>query len=146
MKIRLFLLLALTLTFASCKGDTRHKATIYKCKNHHIVMKDDQGKWWEYTLKNADLDFDIPFNPRGEMVLPSGGSWRAATLQEEEEVTVESEATNVEQTTVDEATADDGASSPDGAGDVGGDSGGAGGDGGGGDGGGDGGGGDGGGD
>jgi uncharacterized membrane protein YgcG len=139
MKLKLFLVLALILTFASCKSDTRHKATIYKTKKHHIVMKDDQGKWWEYVLKNSDIDFDIPFNSRGEMVLPSGGSWRAATQQEEEEA--ETEATNAEETTVDEATADDGSSSPDGSGDVGGDSGGSGGDSGG-DGGGDGGGGD----
>jgi hypothetical protein len=83
-------------------------------------MRDDQGKWWEYTLKNLDIDFDIPFNTRGEMVLPQGGSWRAATLQEEEEVTVESQATNAEETSVDETDA----GSPDGSGDVGGDSGG----------------------
>jgi uncharacterized membrane protein YgcG len=140
MKLKLFLLFALTLTLASCKGDTRHKATIYKLKNHHIVLRDDQGKWYEYVLKNSDIDFDIGWNPRGEMVLPPGGSWRPATIQEEEEA--QTEATNAEETSVDEATADDGASSPDGSGDVGGDSGGAGGDGGGGDGGGDGGGGD----
>jgi hypothetical protein len=118
----IFILLLAALGVAGCDGrqDTRHKATIYKTKQHHIVMKDDQGKWWEYTLKNLDIDFDIPFNPRGEMVLPSGGSWRAATPREEEEVTVESQATNAEETTVDETDA----GSPDGSGDVGGDSGG----------------------
>jgi uncharacterized membrane protein YgcG len=140
MKAKLLLIIfGLTLTFTACKNDVRHKAVIYKTKKHHVVMKDDQGKWWEYTLKNLDIDFDIPFNAHGEMILPRGGSWRMATIEEEDEVTLEGQATNAEETTVDEATADDGASSPDGAGDVGGDSGGdggAGGDGGGGDGGG----------
>lgn len=123
--LRLFLLLALTLTFASCKGcDTRHKATIYKLRNHHIVMKDDQGKWYEYVLKGLnDVDFDIPFNSRGEMMIPQDGSWRPATIQEEDEA--QTEATNAEETSVDEATAEDGAASPDGTGDVGGDSGGS---------------------
>jgi hypothetical protein len=125
MKAKLFFILALTLLLSSCKGDTRHKATIYKTKKHHIVMKDDQGKWYEYVLKGvSDVDFDIPFNPRGEMVLPAGGSWRPATIQEEEEVTQEAQATNAEETTVDETDA----GAVDGAGDVGGDSGGAAGD------------------
>jgi hypothetical protein len=117
-----FFVLLLAVLTSGCDGrhDTRHKATIYKTKQHHIVMKDDQGKWWEYTLNNLDIGSDVPYNSRGEMVLPSGGSWRAATQQEEEEVTVESQATNAEETTVDETDA----GSPDGSGDVGGDSGG----------------------
>lgn len=116
----LIIIAIITLTFASCNGcDTRHKAKIYKIKNHHIVMQDDQGKWWEYVLKNMDIDVDIPFTG-GELKLPSGGSWRAATKAEEEEI---DEATNEEETTVDESTNDAGAS-PDGSGDVGGDSGG----------------------
>lgn len=120
--MRIGLLLALALLLASCTSDVRHKATIYKTKQHHIIMKDDQGKWWEYVLKGvSDVDFDIPFNPRGEMVLPQGGSWRPATIQEEEEVTVEALAINVEETTVEETDA----GAVDGAGDVGGDSGGA---------------------
>jgi uncharacterized membrane protein YgcG len=138
--LKLFLLIVFTLTLCSCESgcDTRHHAKLYRLKNHHIVMQDDQGKWYAYTKNGLDIDVDIPtWNPRGEMVLPQGGRWTAATQEEEEEV---SEATNVENTTVDEATSEDGASSPDGAGDVGGDSGGAdggsGGDGGGGDGGG----------
>jgi hypothetical protein len=131
------LLLVLLAVVTVCVGcDERHHAKIYKTKKHHIVMKDDKGKWFEYTLKGIDIDFDIPFNSRGEMVLPRGGSWRPADLEEEEEVTEQGQATNEEDTTVSEG--DDGA--PDGAGDVGGDSGGEGGDGG--DGGGDGGGGD----
>ena len=48
-------------------------------------MQDDQGKWWEYVLKNMDIDVDIPFTG-GELKLPSGGSWRAATKAEEEEI------------------------------------------------------------
>jgi uncharacterized membrane protein YgcG len=116
MKLRLFLLIAALMFLCSC--DTRHHAKIYKLKNHHIVMQDDQGKWYEYVLKNADIDFDIGWNPRGEMVLPQGGSWRPATVEEEEEA--QTEATNVEETTVDETDA----GAPDGAGDVGGDSGG----------------------
>jgi hypothetical protein len=127
MKAKLFFIFALTLTLGACKGDTRHKATIYKTKKHHIVMKDDQGKWYEYVLKGvSDVDFDIPFNPRGEMVLPAGGSWRRGVLiQEEEEVTQsKAQATNAEETTVDETDA----GAVDGAGDVGGDDGGAGGD------------------
>jgi uncharacterized membrane protein YgcG len=126
-KLRLFLLCTALMFLGSCAGcDTRHKATIYKLKNHHIAMKDDQGKWYEYVLKNMDIDYDIGWNNRGEILLPSGGSWRPATIQEEEEA--ETEATNAEETSVDEATAEDGSSSPDGSGDVGGDSGGAGGD------------------
>ena len=136
--MRRILLFAVFVVVVTCVGcNERHKATIYKTKKHHIVMKDDRGKWWEYTLRNMDIDFDIPWNSRGEMVLPRGGSWRPATPEEEEEVTVEAEATNAEETTVDETDA----GAPDGAGDVGGDSGGEGGDSGG-DGGGDGGGGD----
>jgi uncharacterized membrane protein YgcG len=128
MKAKLLLLIfGLTLTLAACKSDVRHKAVIYKTKKHHVVMKDDKGKWWEYTLKNVDIDFDIPFNPRGEMVLPQGGSWRMATIEEEDEVTLEGQATNAEETTVDEATDASGVDAPDGAGDVGGDSGGDGG-------------------
>lgn len=100
------------------KHDSKHKAVIYRLKNHHIVMKDDGGRWWEYVLKNNDIDFDIPVLPSGEMKLPSGGSWRQATQEEEEEVESETEAT--EQTSVDESS--DGA--PDGSGNVGGDSGG----------------------
>jgi hypothetical protein len=114
-------LFVLLLAVLASGCDTRHKATVYKLKNHHIVMKDDNGKWWEYILKNGtDIDFDVPYNDRGEMVLPSGGDWRPATQQEEEEVTVEGEATNAEETSVDENDA----GAPDGAGDVGGDSGG----------------------
>lgn len=99
------------------KHDSKHKAVIYRLKNHHIVMKDDSGRWWEYVLKNNDIDFDIPVLPSGEMKLPSGGSWRQATQEEEEEV---SETESTEQTSVDESS--DGA--PDGSGNVGGDSGG----------------------
>jgi hypothetical protein len=118
--IRLILLLAMLIGLCSCDGcDTRHKAKVFKLKNHHIAMVDDQGKWWEYVLKNADVDFDIPTSTSGEMKLPSGGSWRPATQQEEEEVTEETVQT--EDTTVDETDA----GTPDGAGDVGGDSGGA---------------------
>lgn len=120
-KAKLFLLIAFILTLAGCNNDTRHKAVIYKTKKHHVVMRDDQGKWWAYTLKNLDIDFDIPFNAKGEMVLPTGGSWRPATLEEEDEITVEGEATNAEVTTVDETDA----GTVDGSGDVGGDSGGA---------------------
>jgi uncharacterized membrane protein YgcG len=121
--LKFVLLIAALLTLCAC--DSRHKATIYKTKKHHIVMKDDRGRWWEYTLKGmSDVDFDIPFNPRGEMVLPQGGGWRPATIQEEEEVTVEAQATNAEETTVDETDA----GAPDGTGDVGGDSGGGAGD------------------
>ena len=118
----LFIVLFAVVILGGC--DERHKAKVYKTKKHHIVMKDDHGKWFEYTLNNLDINFDIPWNSRGEMVLPRGGSWRAATLEEEEEVTIEGQATNEEDTTVSEG--DDGA--PDGAGDVGGDSGGEGGD------------------
>ena len=78
-------------------------------------------------LPKAAQGWDIPtgVNPilqahSGEMVLPRGGSWRAATLEEEEEVTIEGQATNAEETSVDETDA----GSPDGSGDVGGDSGG----------------------
>ena len=139
MKLRLLLLLSVTLAFATgC--ETRHHAKLYRLKNHHIVLQDDKGKWWEYTKNGLDLDIntDVTWNSKSEMVLPRGGSWRMATVEEEEEVTVEGEATNVEETTVDESDA----GAVDGSGDVGGDDGGAGGDGGAGDGGGDGGGGD----
>jgi hypothetical protein len=119
---RFLLVIACVAVLGATGCDERHKAKIYKTKKHHVVMKDDHGKWFEYTLKGLDIDFDIPWNSRGEMVLPRGGSWRAATLEEEEEVTVEGQATNEEDTSV--AEGDDGA--PDGAGDVGGDDGGAG--------------------
>lgn len=121
------LVLAALALLCGCNGDTRHKATIYKLKNHHIVLKDDSGRWWAYKLADTAGKFDvgvqvdIPFNARGEMVLPKGGGWRGATQEEEEEVTVEGMATNAEQTTVDETDA----GSVDGAGDVGGDDGGS---------------------
>jgi len=121
MKLKLFLLTAFLLTLCACNSDTRHNAKMYRLKNHHIVLQDDGGKWWEYTKNGLDIDVDITWSPRGEMVIPQGGSWRAATQQEEEEV---SQATNEEDTTVDETDA----GSPDGAGDVGGDDGGSGGD------------------
>jgi hypothetical protein len=107
--------------------NTVHHAKIYKLKNHHIIMKDDRGKWWEYTLNNADIDFNVTWADTGNArpSLPAGGSWRPATLQEEEEVTNEN-LEESEETTVSEG--EDG--SIDGAGDVGGDSGDAGGDGG----------------
>jgi hypothetical protein len=130
-KTSLLIALAALALLCGCE-DTRHKATIYKLKNHHIVLKDDQGRWYEYKLKNTsgqfdvDINFDIPWNSKGEMTLPRGGSWCAATEEEEEEVTVEGLATNAEDTTVDETDA----GAVDGAGDVGGDDGGAGGDGG----------------
>jgi hypothetical protein len=112
-----FLLVAVCVAVLGITGcDERHRAKIYKTKKHHIVMRDDRGKWFEYTLRGLDIDFEIPWNSRGEMVLPRGGSWRAATLEEEEEVTVEGQATNEEESSV--AEGDDGA--PDGAGDVGG--------------------------
>jgi hypothetical protein len=139
MKLKLFLLAAITLTLAFATGcDERHHAKLYRLKNHHIVMEDDKGKWWEYTINNMDIDIntDVTWNAKSEMVLPRGGSWRMATLEEEDEVTTEGLATNVEETTVDETDA----GAVDGTGDVGGDDGGAGGDAG--DGGGDGGGGD----
>src|SRR5579871_2279404 len=97
-RINLILLAGILLFCVGC--DERHKAKVYKTKKHHIVMKDDRGKWYEYTLRGLDIDFDIPFNSRGEMVLPRGGSWRPATIEEEEEVTVEGQATNEEDTSV----------------------------------------------
>src|ERR1700693_6112589 len=101
MAMKRSLLFVLLLVLTVCVGcDERHKAKVYKTKKHHVVMKDDRGKWYEYTLKGLDIDFDIPFHRRGEMVLPSGGSWRPATLEEEEEVTVEGQATNEEDTSV----------------------------------------------
>jgi len=121
MKLKLLFLTAFLLTLCACNGDTRHHAKLYRLKNHHIVLEDDKGKWWEYIVKNADIDFDTTFTPKGELLLPQGGSWRAATEEEEDEVTVEGLATNVEETTVDETDA----GAVDGSGDVGGDSGGA---------------------
>lgn len=103
------------------KTDTRHKAKVMTTKKHHIVMQDDRGKWYEYTLNNTDVFIDVGRNSRGEFVLPRGGSWvNTKPLEEEED-----EATAEEDTTVDEAVAEDGTSAPDGAGDVGGDAGGA---------------------
>lgn len=127
-------LLILLMVALSSKDAMKHHAKIYKLKNHHVVMKDDQGKWFEYVVKGIDIDFDIPTSATGRITLPAGGSWRSATLEEEQEV-VEGNEVTVEEATVSEG--DDGA--PDGSdvgdsdGDSGGDSGG--GDGGGGDGG-----------
>lgn len=122
--LKLLLLITFTLTLCSCESgcDTRHHAKLYRLKNRHIVMEDDRGKWYAFTKNGLDINVNVTWNPKGEMVLPSGGSWTPATLEEEEEVSTQ--ATNVEETTVDETDA----GAVDGAGDVGGDSGGAAGD------------------
>jgi len=106
-------------TVASLRGcDTRHSAKIYKLRNHHIVMRDDRGKWFEYVLNNADIDFDVPTSSTGRITIPPGGSWRAATQEEQEEVSTNNQEAE-EDATVSEG--EDG--SIDGTGDVGGDSG-----------------------
>jgi hypothetical protein len=114
--------------------NTVHHAKIYKLKNHHIVMKDDRGKWWEYTLKGVDIDFDIPWADTGNFTprLPAGGSWRAATQEEEEEVTVDNEAASEDVSVgeTDAGTPDGDVGAEGGGGDSGGDGGDGGGDGG----------------
>lgn len=112
---------------ALCGCDTRHEARVYKLRNHHISMIDDKGRWFECVVKNADIDFDVPFPANGGVVIPPGGSWRAATQEEIDETLGEvANGTQGTETTVDETDA----GTPDGAGDVGGDSGSDGGDGG----------------
>jgi uncharacterized membrane protein YgcG len=100
------------------KQDTQHKARVMVTKKHRIVMQDDQGKWYEYTLNGVDGPYiDVSRNSRGEFVLPRGGTWTPSRSLEEEE----DEATAQEQTTVEETDAGE----PDAAGNVGEDSGGA---------------------
>ena len=85
MKRSLFFILLASIAF--CVGcQTRHKAKIYKLRNHHIAMQDDRGKTWEYVLKGIDIDFDVPTSSTGRISLPVGGGWRAATQQEEDEI------------------------------------------------------------
>jgi hypothetical protein len=119
MRIKILLIILGLLGIAACNHDTRHYARIMKLRNHHIVMWDDKGHWYEYVLNNSEINFDIPVTATGELQLPRGGVWVAlkASPEDEEEITAE------EDTTVDESPAGE----PDGSGDVGGDSGGDGG-------------------
>jgi hypothetical protein len=110
-------LFVILLTVMASGCNTRHSAKIFKLKNHHIAMRDDRDKWFEYVLNNTDIDFDVS-SSTGRITLPSGGNWRTATQQEEDEV-FEANETTIEDATVSEG--EDG--SVDGSGDVGGDSG-----------------------
>lgn len=94
-------------------SDTRHKAKIYKLKNHHIVMQDDRGEWWEFVKNGVDIDFDIPTSATGRFTIPAGGNWRAATEEEEDEVNTNNQETQ-EEVTVSETES----GAPDGSGDV----------------------------
>jgi hypothetical protein len=118
----LLILLALVLVFgfvfvALKSHDVRHRAKVVLTKKHHIVMHDDQGKWYEYILNNTDVFQDVGRNAKGEFQLPRGGSWRVSKPPSEEE----DEAVAEEETTIDETAEGE----PDGAGDIGGDEGGA---------------------
>jgi hypothetical protein len=108
-------LLFLFLLIFACQGcNTRHKAKVMKLRNHHILLQDDQGRWFRYMIRNLDIDFDVPVSASGKIELPTGGTWVSAKplLQEEEEA----EAVIEEETTVAETDAGE----PDGGGDVGG--------------------------
>jgi hypothetical protein len=105
----LVLLLAVT-------HDQRHSAKVMLTKKHHVAMRDDKGKWYEYVLDGTDVFPDIGRNARGEFQLPRGGSWQPSKPLSEEE----DEAVAEEETTIDETPNGE----PDGAGDVGGDDGG----------------------
>lgn len=74
------------LILAIASAPTRHRAKIYRLRNHHIAMQDDKGKTWEYVLKGIDIDFDVPTSSTGRISLPVGGSWRAATEEETDEI------------------------------------------------------------
>jgi hypothetical protein len=113
-----FVAIVVVLIFLLLPHDHRHQAKVYKLKNHHIVMRDDGGRWWKCVLKGKDIDVDLPVNEKGEIGLPSDGAWVAASQQDEDEVATETVET--EEITVDETDA----GAPDGTGDVGGDSGG----------------------
>lgn len=106
----------------------RHHVKIYKLKNHHVLMQDDKGRFFKYVVNNADIDFDIPMSSSGRFSIPTGGSWRPATVEEEEEVIAEAADLEDAEENATVSEGDDGA--PDAGADTGSDSGDSGGDGG----------------
>ena len=127
-----FITFVVLLGWAISCSPTRHRAKIYRLKNHHIAMQDDRGKTWEYVLKGIDIDFDVPTSSTGRISLPVGGSWRAATQEEEDEINTNNQDVqeDVSVSEGEDASVDgvsDGGDSGDGGGDSGGDGGGDGG-------------------
>lgn len=120
----------ITLFYMSAGPNLHHHSTMMKLKNHHIVMRDDTGKWFEYVLNNGDY-FNIPSTTLGNFKVPVGGAWKSIEEPEENEIE-ESEDISIDEsadgepdaaagTEMDSGSSGGDSSSSDGGGDDGGD-------------------------